>query len=168
MKLQIWDTAGGDQFRSLTPIYYKGAAAVVLCYDSTSSDSFESLSYWVDELSQKGSENEIIKVVAATKIDYVDASEVPIKQAKQYASQVDASFFQTSAKDGTGITGLFQAVAEKVYSNDVANGGGSGGGAPGSATTPHRGTVDLRTPTSATGMKKIPGADGKKEKKGCC
>lgn len=51
VKLQIWDTAGGDQFRSLTPIYYKGAAAVVLCYDSTSSDSFESLSYWVDELS---------------------------------------------------------------------------------------------------------------------
>ena len=51
LKMQIWDTAGGDQFRSLTPIYYKGAAAVVLCYDSTSSDSFESLSYWVDELS---------------------------------------------------------------------------------------------------------------------
>lgn len=165
VKLQIWDTAGGDQFRSLTPIYYKGAAAVVLCYDSTSSDSFESLSYWVDELSQKGSENEIIKVVAATKIDYVDASEVPIKQAKQYAQQVDASFHQTSAKDGTGITALFQAVAEKVYTNDVANGGQGGSG---SSTTPRRGTVDLRTPTSATGMKKIPGGDGKDKKKGCC
>ena len=43
VKLQIWDTAGGEQFRSLTPIYYKGANAVCLVYDSTSSESFDSL-----------------------------------------------------------------------------------------------------------------------------
>ena len=43
VKLQIWDTAGGEQFRSLTPIYYKGANAVCLVYDSTNSESFESL-----------------------------------------------------------------------------------------------------------------------------
>ena len=51
-KLQIWDTAGSEQFRSLTPIYYKGASAVCLVYDSTSSESFEGLQYWVDELQQ--------------------------------------------------------------------------------------------------------------------
>ena len=53
VKLQIWDTAGGEQFRSLTPIYYKGANAVCLVYDSTSSESFDSLSYWVGELQQQ-------------------------------------------------------------------------------------------------------------------
>lgn len=52
VKLQIWDTAGSEQFRSLTPIYYKGAAAVCLVYDSTSAESFDGLQYWVDELQQ--------------------------------------------------------------------------------------------------------------------
>lgn len=50
LKLQIWDTAGSEQFRSLTPIYYKGASAVCLVYDSTSRESFDNLSYWVEEL----------------------------------------------------------------------------------------------------------------------
>lgn len=50
VKLQIWDTAGSEQFRSLTPIYYKGAAAVCLVYSSTSKESFENLQYWVEEL----------------------------------------------------------------------------------------------------------------------
>ena len=52
VKLQIWDTAGSEQFRSLTPIYYKSAAAVCLVYDSTSAESFDGLKFWVEELKQ--------------------------------------------------------------------------------------------------------------------
>ena len=50
--LQIWDTAGSEQFKSLTPIYYKGAHAVCLVYDSTSAESFEGLDFWVKELDE--------------------------------------------------------------------------------------------------------------------
>ena len=35
IKLQIWDTAGEERFRSVTPMYYKNAAAVILVYDRT-------------------------------------------------------------------------------------------------------------------------------------
>ena len=53
VKLQIWDTAGGEQFRSLAHIYYKDASAVCLCYDSTSEESYDNLSYWADEIKAK-------------------------------------------------------------------------------------------------------------------
>ena len=33
IKLQIWDTAGEERFRSVTPMYYKNAAAIILVYD---------------------------------------------------------------------------------------------------------------------------------------
>lgn len=92
VKLQIWDTAGGEQFRSLTPIYYKDASAVCLCYDSTSEESFESLSYWVDELKSKGDNQNIIISIVATKTDWVDRSEVSTKTAKAYAQSVNATF----------------------------------------------------------------------------
>ena len=42
-KIQIWDTAGQEQFRRLAPMYYKNAAAAVVCYDVTSPKSFETL-----------------------------------------------------------------------------------------------------------------------------
>ena len=46
VRLQIWDTAGGEQYRSLAPIYFKGAHAFCLVYDSTQEDAFEALRYW--------------------------------------------------------------------------------------------------------------------------
>ena len=33
IKLQIWDTAGEERFRSVTPMYYKNAQAIILVYD---------------------------------------------------------------------------------------------------------------------------------------
>lgn len=48
VRLQIWDTAGGEQFRSLAPNYYKGAQGFCLVYDSTSTSTFDALKYWID------------------------------------------------------------------------------------------------------------------------
>lgn len=162
VKLQIWDTAGGEQFRSLAHIYYKDASAVCLCYDSTSEESYDALSYWAEEIRGKSDNDNIIIAIVATKTDWVDRAEVPLKTAKAYAQSLQALFMQTSAKEGTGITKLYTDIAEKLYTQDLA----------GSSSTPsnrnRNGTVDLRTPTNATGISKkgIPGADNKK--KGCC
>jgi len=68
VKLQIWDTAGSEQFRSLTPVYYKNAAAVCLVYDSTNATSFQNLSYWYQELQNLSSDSVIVCVIAS-KID---------------------------------------------------------------------------------------------------
>ncbi len=91
-KLQIWDTAGGEQFRSLTHIYYKDASAVCLCYDSTSEESYDSLSYWADELRSKSDNDNIIMAIVATKTDWVDRAEVPLKTAKAYAQSLNATY----------------------------------------------------------------------------
>jgi len=52
IKLQLWDTAGSERFRSLSHIYYKKAAAVCLTYDTTNLASFEALEHWVGELEE--------------------------------------------------------------------------------------------------------------------
>ena len=50
LKLQIWDTAGQESFKSITKIFYRGAHCVVLAYDITRSDTFENLNNWIDEV----------------------------------------------------------------------------------------------------------------------
>ena len=37
VRLQIWDTAGQERFRSMSRLYYRGAQAVLLCYDVSAS-----------------------------------------------------------------------------------------------------------------------------------
>ena len=74
-----------------------------LCYDSTSQESYDSLSYWADELRSKSDNDNIIIAIVATKTDWVEANEVPLKTAKAYAQSINAIMLQTSAKEGTGI-----------------------------------------------------------------
>ena len=43
LKLQIWDTAGQESFRSITKIFYRGAHAAILAYSVGMRSSFDSL-----------------------------------------------------------------------------------------------------------------------------
>ncbi|PKY00661.1 putative ras family GTPase [Aspergillus campestris IBT 28561] len=43
IKLQLWDTAGTERFRSVSRSYYRGAAGAILVYDISSHASFETL-----------------------------------------------------------------------------------------------------------------------------
>merc|ERR1712214_167019 len=49
IKLQIWDTAGQESFRSITRSYYRGAAGALLVYDITRRDTFNHLTTWLED-----------------------------------------------------------------------------------------------------------------------
>ena len=50
IKLQIWDTAGQESFKSVTRIFYRGAHCVFLTYDVTREETFANLSDWLNEI----------------------------------------------------------------------------------------------------------------------
>uniref|UniRef100_A0A453STU8 Uncharacterized protein n=1 Tax=Aegilops tauschii subsp. strangulata TaxID=200361 RepID=A0A453STU8_AEGTS len=54
VRFDIWDTAGQERYHSLAPMYYRGAAAAVVVYDITSTDSYIRAKRWVDELQRQG------------------------------------------------------------------------------------------------------------------
>lgn len=53
-ELQIWDTAGQEKFRSITPIYFRDAHGVILVCDVTNPSSFNSLREWNKLLDDQG------------------------------------------------------------------------------------------------------------------
>ena len=50
IKLQIWDTAGQESFKSVTRIFYRGANCVFLTYDLTRDETFVSLGEWLKDV----------------------------------------------------------------------------------------------------------------------
>lgn len=53
IKLQIWDTGGQERFRTITQSYYRSANGIILCYDITCRQSFESsMRRWIDDVSK--------------------------------------------------------------------------------------------------------------------
>eukprot|EP00978_Attheya_sp_CCMP212_P034438 scaffold144133_cov50-Attheya_sp.AAC.2 len=117
-KIQIWDTAGQKQFRAMAPMYYKNAAAAIVCYDVTNPESYTVMREWLDELHRNVPVGSIVIAIAATKSDLVHIAPtntlVPAREAEKLASAMGAIFVDTSAKDNSNVNVLFQRVAERV------------------------------------------------------
>lgn len=63
IKLQIWDTAGQEAFRSITRSYYRGAAGALLVYDITRRETFNHLTTWLDDARQHSNSNMVIMLI---------------------------------------------------------------------------------------------------------
>ena len=122
VKLQIWDTAGQEKYRSLAKIFYQSTAVAILVYDITTKSSFEGIkNYWAKEI-KNNSPSDIIIAVVANKSDNYLEQEVPTEEGKDLAKQLNAIFSSTSAKLGNGIDELFNLIAEKYIdpSKDIS------------------------------------------------
>ena len=53
IKLNLWDTAGLEKFKSLTRMYYSDSEAAIIVYDTTYRESFESAKKWVEDIRDK-------------------------------------------------------------------------------------------------------------------
>ena len=50
VKVQVWDTAGQERYRSITNAYYRGAEGILIVFDVTKKESFESIQNWINEV----------------------------------------------------------------------------------------------------------------------
>ena len=73
IKLQLWDTAGTERFRSVSRSYYRGAAGAVLVYDLASHTSFEALPTFLNDARALASPN-LTLLLAGNKVDLADES----------------------------------------------------------------------------------------------
>lgn len=71
IKLQVWDTAGQEDFRSMTRSYYKSAAAALVVYDCTRPDTFKNVRRWVEDVRMNGNRS-VVLVLICNKIDMVE------------------------------------------------------------------------------------------------
>ena len=113
VELLIWDTAGQEVYRGLAPMYYRSALIAIVVYDITRQQSYESVSYWINELKANADSRTII-VVCANKTDLEDQRAVDESTAQQLAESHGALYAATSATTGSGIERMFQMAVGKL------------------------------------------------------
>ena len=117
--INIWDTAGQEQYRSMTKIFIKGAKIIIFVYDITMPDSFKELNYWVKNVEDLLG-NGVVFGLVGNKIDLYHKQEVTQKQGEDYATEIGALFCETSAKDDA--KGFREFVKQLVEEYLVQNG----------------------------------------------
>ncbi len=116
VKIQLWDTAGQDRFRSITKNYYKGAHGIILIYDITENKTFENVKNWMNQIKEEVSDKVTI-VLVGNKIDVEEHRKVKTEQGESMAKDFGIMFFECSAKTGENINGIFNSLVRKVVDN---------------------------------------------------
>lgn len=115
VKMQIWDTAGQEKFRTMTSSYFAGANAVIVVFDLTDKKSFDLSEKWIREAKKfNGASNPISFLLVGNKSDLPNRIEGVTEKAKAFASQHGAIYCETSAKTGAKVADAFFAIGEKL------------------------------------------------------
>ena len=108
VKLQIWDTAGQESFRSITRNFYQGSDGVFLVFDITSRASFDDIkNQWLREIRNYTAPSIIIYLIGNFS-DCSDSREVPYEEALDFArNEQFSAYVETSAKTGENVHEVF-------------------------------------------------------------
>lgn len=161
VKLQIWDTAGQERFRVITTSYFRGAQGIMLVYDVTDRASFMAVKNWVEEI-DKNADKHVNRILIGNKCD-VDEKDrtVSREEAASLAKSFGMSYFETSAKKGTGVEEAFRTIAEQVVERLTKEGGARGGAAAAAGGAGTGGAAGTTVALKAGDGKKAGGG-------GCC
>ena len=123
IKLQIWDSAGQEKFRSLIPNYIRGSSLVFVVYDISNKKSFNNVNSWVNFVNNIENSN---IVIVGNKIDLESKREVTYEEGKKYCEENNYDFFEVSAKNDINLNNmLFSSVASLPFFNSINADGSS-------------------------------------------
>ena len=111
--IQIWDTAGQENFRSVTRAYYKASAVAMVVYDITKEETFEHIQSWLKDCKDLAPKT-VLLVLVGNKTDLEDQRVISKERGENLAKENNMMFFETSAKSGKGIEEAFQKSIEAV------------------------------------------------------
>jgi small GTP-binding protein len=112
-RIQIWDTAGQEMFRSITRGYYKNSVCACVVYDITNEISFENIKSWIEDC-KKHSSKTILLVLIGNKIDLQNERKISYEEGEIFAKKNGMLFFETSAKNAINISNIFENSCKEI------------------------------------------------------
>jgi len=116
VKVQLWDTAGQQRFRTVTPVYYQGADGVAICFDLTNRASFLMCETWINEARRYTKQEKTEIILVGTKSDLCGAGgrrQVLKADAIAFAQRHGlAAYWETSAKSSEHVQACIHSLVD--------------------------------------------------------
>ena len=114
--VKIWDTAGQEQYKSLTRNFYRNSNGVIVVYDVSNRDSFDKVRDWIECVKENAEEN-IRTILIGNKIDLTKT--VHTDEGRKLAKLLNINFYETSAKENSGINQAIGTLVTEVLKDMI-------------------------------------------------
>ena len=114
-RIQIWDTAGQETFRSITRAYYKNSVCAFVVYDISNRATFDNIKSWVEDC-KRLSPKSVLMILVGNKTDLEERREVSYNEGSIFAQKNGMLFFECSAKTGNNVEKIFMESTQEIYS----------------------------------------------------
>jgi len=112
VRLQIWDTAGQECFRSISRSYYKDAKVAIIVFDAANNKYKEQLNSWINDINMHNNNVKIIIVCnKKDKLSKFQQTNISKKIKECYSNQ----FYLISSKIFSDVEKVFINAAEIIY-----------------------------------------------------
>ena len=118
IKALVYDTSGQELFNSISKNYMRQGEGIIIVYDVTDTKSFESVHYWVEQVSELRGDDPCLFIIG-NKSDLGDTRVISKEQGRSYAQSVGATFMETSYKDILSVEQAFMIAIKQVYCRRV-------------------------------------------------
>ena len=112
-RIQIWDTAGQETFRSITRAYYKNSVVALVVYDISNRATFDDIKSWVEDC-KRLSPKTVLMVLVGNKIDLEEKREVSYNEGSIFAQKNGMIFYECSAKNGKNVEQIFMESTREI------------------------------------------------------
>lgn len=112
-QLHIWDTLGQEQFKAISPLFFRKSVGALLVYDSTNKQSFDNLEEWYQQLTSC-LDTRVVVMLVGNKCD-LNNRQVQYNTAMEYARSHNFGFLEVSAKTGVNIKNAYYSLVKGIY-----------------------------------------------------
>ena len=113
LKLNIWDTAGQEKYRSLIKIYFRAADLAVFVVDLTRKKTVDEIPVWVRQAEANTGKTAPTGLIVANKMDCEDMELVSDEEIGRIADQYGFKWVKVSASTGANFGDLQALLAEE-------------------------------------------------------
>lgn len=114
VKVQLWDTAGQERFMGVTRSYYRNMNVVILVYALNNTESFDRLSFWMNDTEKHRDENCEIIVVGCKSDTHAEVTKEDIDRLSGIIGQ--HQHIQLSSKNGDNFSALVKSLGTAAQS----------------------------------------------------
>ena len=112
----MWDTAGQERYKSLAPMYYRGAQGALILYDVTCEDSFNGAKSWIKELKKHNPTCYLLLV--GNKCDLDNYRKISNDQVEDFCSSNSIEHILVSAKSNINVEETFEKLGRNIINID--------------------------------------------------